>query len=74
MHTGFRWGRLRERALGKPRHRCEGNINMDIQEVGCEDMDWIDVSQNRDRWRPLVNAIMNLRVSYKGEGGYFLSS
>jgi hypothetical protein len=35
---------------------------MYIQEVGCEDMDWIDVAQDRDRWRALVNAVMNLRV------------
>ena len=72
MHAGFRWGRLRERALGKPRHRWEGNINTDIQEVGCEGMVWIDLSRNRDRWRALVNAITNLRVSYKC--GVFLAS
>jgi len=35
---------------------------MDLQEVGCQDMDWIDLSQNRDRWRALVKAVMNLRV------------
>jgi hypothetical protein len=38
------------------------NIKMDIREVGWEDMNWIDLAQDRDRWRALVNAVMNLRV------------
>jgi hypothetical protein len=41
---------------------------MYIQEVGCEDMDWIDVAQDRDRWRALVNAVMNRRVPLKKQG------
>ena len=45
-----------------PRRRWEDNINMDLQEVGCESMDWIELAQDRDRWRSLVNAIMNLRI------------
>jgi hypothetical protein len=49
-------------ALGRPRRRWEDNIKMDVQEVGCVGVDWIDVAQDRDRWRALVNAVMNLRV------------
>ena len=45
-----------------PRRRWEDNINMDLQEVGCGGMDWIELAQDRDRWRSLVNAIMNLRI------------
>jgi len=44
------------------RRRWEDNIKMDLQEVGCGDMDWIELAQDRDRWRALVNAVMNLRV------------
>jgi len=48
--------------VGRPRCRWEGNIKMNLHEVGCGDMDWIDLVQNRDRWRALVKAVMNLRV------------
>jgi hypothetical protein len=48
-------------SLGIPRHRWEDNIKMDLQEVGCEGMDWFDIAQDRDRWRALVNAVMNLQ-------------
>jgi len=51
-----------KRPLGRPRHRWEDNIKMDLQEVGCGGVDWIELAQNRDRWRALVNAVMNLRV------------
>ena len=50
------------RPLGRPRHRWEDNIKMDLQEVGCGGMDWIDLAQDRDRWQALVNVVMNLRV------------
>ena len=65
MYTGFWWGNLRERGhLGDPGvdGRLEGNVKMDLQEVGCEGMDWIELAQHRNRWRALVNAVMNFRV------------
>jgi hypothetical protein len=49
------------RPLGRPRHRWEDNIEKDLQEVGWG-MDWIELAQDRDRWRTAVNAVMNLRV------------
>ena len=52
----------RKRPLGGPRRRWDDNIKMDLQKVGCYGMDWIDPAQDRDRWRALVNAVMNLRV------------
>jgi len=48
--------------LGRPRHRWEDNIKMDLQEVGCGGMAWIERAEDRDRWRMVVNAVMNLRV------------
>ena len=51
-----------KRPLGRPRHRWVDNIRMDLQEVGCGYMDWIWLAQDRDRWRALVSAVMNLRV------------
>jgi hypothetical protein len=50
------------RPLGRPRCRLEDNIKMDLPEVGLRGMDWIYMAQYRDRWRALVNAVMNLRV------------
>jgi hypothetical protein len=50
------------RPLGRPRRRWEDNIKMDLREVGWGGMDWINLAQDRDRWRALVNAVMNLRV------------
>ena len=50
------------RPPGRPRHRWVDNIRMDLQEEGCGYMDWIGLAQDRDRWRTLVSAVMNLRV------------
>ena len=60
------------RPLGRPRHRWVDNIRMDLQEVGCGYMDWIGLSQDRDRWRTLVSAVMNLWVPWNA--GNFLTS
>jgi len=51
-----------KRPLGRPKYRWEDNIKMDLQEVGCGSVDWIELAQDRDRWRAFVNAVMNLRV------------
>jgi len=51
-----------KRPLGRPRRRWDNNIKMDLQEVGCGGMDWIELDQDRDRWWALVNTVMNFRV------------
>jgi hypothetical protein len=51
-----------KRPLGRPGGRWEDNIKMDLKEIGCWGMDWIELVQDRDSWRALVNAVMNLRV------------
>jgi len=61
------YGVLVEKPEGKrpprrPRLRWEDNIKMDLEEVGCGGMDWVELAEDRDRWRALVNAVMNLRV------------
>ena len=62
-YTGFWWGNLRERDHSED-PGVDGSVILtwDIQEVGCGGVDWIDLAQGRDRWRALVNAVMNLRV------------
>jgi len=60
------------RPLGRPRRRWVGNIRMYLREVGCGYMDWIGLAQDRDRWRTLVSAVMNLRFPWNA--GNFLTS
>ena len=51
-----------KRRLGRTRRRWEGNIKMNLEEVGCGGIDWIELAKDRDRWRAVVNAVMKLRV------------
>jgi len=53
-----------KRPLGRPRHRWEDSIMMDLQKVGCRGMDWIGLAEDWERWPTLVNVVMNLRVPY----------
>jgi hypothetical protein len=61
-----------KRPLRRPRYRWEDNIKMDLQEVGLEGMDWIDLVQDRDRWQALVNGVTNLQVPLN-EGDFLTS-
>jgi hypothetical protein len=51
-----------KRPLGRPRRRWVDNIKMDLREIGWDGVDWIDLAQDRDQWRALVNVVMNLRI------------
>jgi len=59
----FKILKSRKCAMGRPRRRWVNNIRKELQEVGCGYMDWIGLAQDRDRWRTLVSAVMNLRVA-----------
>jgi len=61
-----------KRPLGRPRLRWEDNIKIALQEMGCRGMDWIELAQDMDRWRALVNTVMNLRVP-RNAGNFFTS-
>jgi hypothetical protein len=65
-------GKARKRPIGRPSHRWVDNIKMDLREIGWGGMDWIDLAQNRDRWRALVNIIMSLWVP-RNVGKFFSS-
>jgi hypothetical protein len=62
MHIGYWWKARRKGPLGRPRRRWVDNIEMDLREVGWDGMDWIDLAQDSDQWRALVNTLMNFRV------------
>ena len=62
MRHIFICGLPRKEPLGRPRRRWVDNIRTDLQEVGCGYVEWIGLAQDRDRWRTLVSAVMNLRV------------
>jgi hypothetical protein len=64
MHVGYWWESQKERALGRPRRKWVDNIKMDVEEVGWGDVDLIGLAQNNDKWRALVNLVMNLRAQY----------
>jgi hypothetical protein len=51
-----------KRPLGRPKRRWMDNVRMNLEEVGCGDVDWIGLAQDRNRWRALVNSVLNLRV------------
>ena len=57
------WKPEGKRPFGRPKCRWEDNIKMDLQEVGCGSMDWIELAQDKDRWRALLNSVMNFLVT-----------
>jgi len=61
-----------KRPLGRPRRKWEDSIKMDFQEVGCGGMEWIELAQDRNKWRALVSAVINLRVPLN-EGNFLTS-
>jgi uncharacterized protein YebE (UPF0316 family) len=62
VYIGFWWGNVRKRPLATPRRMLEDNIRTDLQEVGCGGMDWIGLARDGERWRTLVNSVMNFWV------------
>jgi hypothetical protein len=62
MHIGYWWQSQKKRSLGRARYRRVDNIKMDLREIGRDRVDWIDMAQDRDQWRALVNTVLNFRV------------
>jgi hypothetical protein len=62
MHVGFWWENQKEKQLGKPRRRWVDNIRMNVGGVGWNDVNWIGLAQDRNRWRAHVNSVLSLRV------------
>ena len=62
MYRGLVWKPEGRRPLGRLRRRWEDNIRVDLWEVGCGCVDWMELAQDRDRWRALVSVVMNLWV------------
>jgi hypothetical protein len=62
MHIGY-WWESQKRPLGRPIRRWVDNIKMDLRAIGWDDVDCIDMAQDRDKWKALVNTVLNLRVS-----------
>jgi hypothetical protein len=62
MHVGYWWENQKKEPLGRPRRRWVDIIKMDLREIGWNSTDWIDLDQDRNQWRALVNTVMNLRV------------
>jgi hypothetical protein len=60
MHIGYWW--KSQKPLGRPRRRWVDNIKIDLRDIGLDGMDWIDLAQDRDQWRAVVNTVMNFRV------------
>jgi len=63
VHTGFGGESERKRPLGRLRHRWEDSMKLDLQEVGCDVMDWIDLAQDRDKRQAVINVVMSLLVT-----------
>jgi hypothetical protein len=68
MHIGYWCEIQKERNHWEDQDRWVDNIKMDLREVGLDGVDWIDIAQDRDQWRALVNAVLNLRVQYQMVG------
>jgi hypothetical protein len=62
MHIGYWWESQKKRPLGRSRRRWVDNIKMDLREIKWNGVNWIDMAQDRDQWRALVNTVLNLRV------------